>query len=157
MVKNYHKSVVYNPGSRKEKPPRVKTSLPWFYIILIVISVALGFGFLVLQAEISAVSFEIETLQREINSLENDNRDLRLQLAGKTNLRQIEKRARQDLAMVQPQQQEYLVLTPPEPRLAEKGEELPTRSFEVNFAGFFGDLAQWVSDQATVAAGALGE
>ncbi len=155
MEKNYQRSVVYNPGAQKVKPRRVKSSIPWFYVILIVISVTLSIGFLVLQAGISSLDFEIGNLQREIDYLEKENRGMRLQLAEKTNLREIETRARQELAMTRPAQQEYIVMAKPEVQTVERHEREGT--FELNLAGFFGELAEWVRDRATVTAGALGE
>ncbi len=155
MEKNYQRSVVYNPGSQKVKPRPTKSSIPWFYIFLIIVSVGISISFLVLQAGISSLNYEIETVQREIDVLEKANRGLRLQLAEKTNLREIEKRARQELAMVRPEQQDYIVMAKPELQTVERTDREGT--FELNLAGFFGELAQWVRERATVAAGALGE
>jgi len=155
MGKNYQRSVVYHPGAQKVKPRPAKSSIPWFYIILIVISVGLSISFLVLQTGISSINYEIETVQRKIDVLEKENLSFRLQLAEKTNLREVEKRARQELAMSRPEQQEYIVMAQPRLQTVERIES--EGNFELNLAGFFGELAQWVRDRATVAAGSLGE
>jgi len=153
MNKKYNKSFVYRPATKKEKPRRDHSSL--FYITLIVVGVILALSYLVLQNRVASMNFEIEMAQKEADYLEKENRSLRLQLAEKTDLRKIERRAREELAMVRPQQQEFVVLDMQE--FSPDGEKKERFAFNFNVEGLFDGLTEWFQKRATVAAGALGE
>lgn len=152
MVREGIKVRSYGEYNQRRKQRVVeKDTSPLFYIVLMVLTIVMLLSYLMVQTQISQVGYALEEKRQEITGLKRTCQDLRMEVSGKTNLRMVEQRARQELGMERPASHLHVYLdTPP-----------PTEEIRVATTGalssFFADVSSWFRERATVRAGALGE
>ncbi len=155
MIKkrSYCRDYVYNPREKRSSSSR--WGAPSFlYLILIIVCVGFLMGYVVLQTMIATTNYEIKAAHGEISALEEDVRGLRIEIVQKTNLRNVERRAKEELGMSRPTDQAFVFLEKDIPQ----EESLPeVHAFGGNLASIVYELRDWMRERATVAAGALGE
>lgn len=150
---------VYGGRQFVKRPQEVRTFWegsnisPLFYIVLMIIGTVMLIAFVILQINIAHINYAVENSQQEIAYLERENQVLRLRIAAGTNLRRIEERAFNELGMIRPVNQEFVLL----PSSIEDSDIMHSANYRSGVWEVVEGFSQWFKDRITVAARALSD
>ncbi|ACL69658.1 Septum formation initiator [Halothermothrix orenii H 168] len=95
---------------KKSKNNRSVTRVVFTYLIVIIIMGTCIVAYLSQTLTITHLSYKVNELQNELQKIDKENHELSLELARATSLSKIEKIARNELHMVEPEKTEIIVL-----------------------------------------------
>jgi cell division protein FtsL len=139
--KGYHNNVNgynhYENGEYAEQNDEDKKNI-YIYLILLTICAIILLVYISYTLKINNISYKIDQTQQELHALEEKNHKLGIKLSNASSLSQVDKLARSQLNMVEPDSMQTLVLKTEDIQVAEKPERSYFLSEVTNFIANLG-------------------